>query len=81
MTVTVLTRMVPAAIEVPTFATNVNVALPTAKDGLLQDTVAPVVQVQPGPDDNDTKVVAGCKVPLQNADGAGFGPLLVTVMV
>ena len=55
--------------------------LPGATDGLLQETVAPVVHDHPATAGSDTKVVPAGRVSLQLAEAASLGPLLVTVMV
>src|SRR5437764_1157937 len=48
--VAVLLMVEPAAVDGDTFTLTVNVALaPAARDAMLQETVAPVVQVNVGP--------------------------------
>lgn len=86
VTAAVLVNTVPAARDGSTLTTRVNTALPTANDGLDEDTVPPeptvgVVLVHPATVDNDTKVVPAGSVSLQTVFAAGSGPLLVTVIV
>ena len=86
VTVAVFVSTVPAATDALTFTTRVKTVLPTANDGLVDETVPPeptagVVLVQPLTVDNETKVVPTGKVSLHEALVAASGPLLVTVMV
>src|SRR5687767_7336537 len=72
VTVAVLVRTVPDNTDGSTFTTRVKTALPTANDGLEDETMPPaptggVVLLQPLTSDNETKVVPTGNVSLNEA--------------
>ena len=86
MTVAVLDRIVPPAVEGLTLTTRVKTALPTASDGLAQEMVpvpptAGVVHDQPAPAESDTKVVPAGSVSVTVTVDALLGPVFVSVIV
>src|ERR1700752_4855488 len=82
--VAVLVNVLPEVVAGATWATMLNVALaPGASVEILQETVAPVVQVNVGPVVcvSETNVVFGGSVSVQETFTAFEGPALATVMV
>ena len=84
VTVAVSLIVVPDAVAGEIFTVSAKVAVvPGARDAMLQDTVAPVVQAKVGPVfwTSETNVVFGGKTSVQDTLAAFDGPLLVTVIV
>ena len=83
-TVAVLLMVDPEAADGETLATSVNAAVaPGSSVAMLQETVAPVVQVNAGPlfCDSETKDVPAGKVSVQSTVAASEGPAFETVIV
>lgn len=83
-TIAVLVMTVPNGVAGETWTITVNVAVaPGAIAAMLQETVAPVVQLKAGPVScvSETKVVPGGRTSVQLTFAASEGPALATEIV